>query len=157
MFNKLSIPPTEDPTPKRLTPQQMGDWNGFVSFLDSKGYKGHTDFDTKDKNLGELAMNTYKKYNPNFSLSYNDIPSVQQGIIDSRNFAINQLKTGKATLADGLDAGKDYEKFMPNVSPADGWLGSKTSSHIFPKAYLDEYENGNKVTDKKELGFVQNK
>lgn len=147
----------EDPIPKKLTTTQMQHWNEFVQFVESKGYKGSTDFDKRDTNLGKNALEAYKRINPDFSISYNDIPSVQQGIADTRNFAIDKLKGGKAKLADGLDAGKDYEKFMPNISKVDGWLGSKTSSHTFPKAYLDEFVNGQQVTDKKELGFVGNK
>ena len=157
MFNKLPLPEPTNPAPKQLTTQQMQDWNNFVSFLDTKGYKGHTDFDIKDKNLGQLAMDTYKKYNPNFSLSYSDVPAVQQGMQDVRNKFIGDFKNGKIKIQEGQDAGKDYENFMPNLSPVDGWLGSKTSSHKFPQVYLDEFLNGKQVGDRKDLGFVQNK
>lgn len=147
----------QDPTPKRLTTNQMSHWNDFVDFLEKKGYRGSREFDNKDKNMGKMAIDAYKKLNPDFSISYDDIPSVQQGIQDVRNYSIAQLKSGKATLKEGLDAGKDYENFMPNLSPTDGWLGSKTSFHTFPKAFLNEYSNGEKITDKKDLGFVGNK
>lgn len=147
-------PPSEEPAPKKLTSTQMQHWNGFVDFLDSKGYKGSKDFDNKDQKLGQLAMDSYKKQNPDFSLTLANIPAVQKGILETREHAISQLKTGKATLEKGLDAGKDYQNFMPNLSKPDGWLGSKTSSHKFPESFLNEYENGQKVTDMKPMGFV---
>ena len=144
----------EEPTPKKLTSTQMQHWNGFVDFLDSKGYKGSKDFDNKDQRLGQLAMDAYKKQNPDFSVTYADIPAVQQGILETRQHAINQFKTGKAKLKEGLDSGKDYENFMPNLSNPDGWLGSKTSAHKFPESFLNEYVNGQQVTSMKPMGFV---
>ena len=154
LSNQPPPEPEEKPQPKKLSDVQMSDWNKFIDFLESKGYRGSTEFDKKDKNLGQVAFDAYKKLNPNFTLNYADIPSVQQAILDLRKSEIEKLKAGKAKLAEGLDAGKDYEKFMPNLSPVDGWLGSKTSAHKFPMAFLNEYINGQKVTDMKPQGFV---
>lgn len=146
--------PPEPTEAKKITPQQMQHWNDFIGFIESKGYKGSTEFDKKDQNLGKLALETYKKQHPDFSINYEDVPLIQQGLQDVRTRFINDLKTGKSKLQEGQDAGKDYEKFMPNLSPVDGWLGSKTSSHKFPSAYLNEFVDGKQVTDMKPLGVV---
>ena len=155
LFNK-----EEDPNPKLkpLSAGEMQQWNGLVDFIEKKGYKGSEEFNNRDTNLGKMAFDAYKKQNPNFTLKYEDVSRVQQGIQEVREDIISDLKSGKAKVKEGQDVGKDYEHVMANTSAVDGWMGSKTSSHRFPKVFLDEYNASNKkITDNAELGFSADK
>lgn len=110
-------------------------WNGFVDFIASKGLKGSTDLDKKDKNLSQTLFAEYN-YLHNQNVDYTTfVTRVQLSIIDYRNRAITQIKTGHAFL-DGYvkgDSTYNFDKnFMLGLSKADSWSGSKTTSWKFP-------------------------
>ena len=115
-----------------LTNDMKSQWNGLIDYLDKRGYKGSPDLDNRDTRLGERLMNEYKAQNPHFTLTYDQIPVIQQGLQDYRTEALKKIKSGGATV-DGL---KDDSEFMAGLSPSDGWLGSKTSSWKYPTATL---------------------
>jgi|SRR6185312_1137503 len=121
-----------------LTLKQKQDWNQFVDYIDKVGYKGSPLLDNKDKKLGSQLMDEYRKINPNFSLTYDNVPDVQQGLLDYRNGVIDDYKKGKVSVP-GI---KSPDEIMPGLSPADGWLGSKTSSYKFPGATMTQNING---------------
>lgn len=64
--------PTAPANYKTTTPQQRSEWN---SFLDYAGKK-NVDFD-KDPKVGANLMTEYKKTNPSFSLTPNDLQRIQ--------------------------------------------------------------------------------
>lgn len=119
----------EDPA---LTPQAKSKWNQFVDYLDKSGYKGNALLDDRNKGLGVRLMNQYKNINPSFDLNYEQVKQVQQELQDYRSKVVQDYKAGKVKI-DGI---KSPDEFMADLSPADGWLGSKTSSHKFPVAML---------------------
>lgn len=132
MISQQQIPPPG------LTPQQRMQWNMFVDYLDKQGVKGSPILDQKDKNLGQYYFDKFASTNPGLSITYKDVPRVQQELQDYRNNLIGQWKSGKIQ---GNDI-KTENDIMPNLSPADGWLGSKTSSYKYPTASATVVVNG---------------
>jgi len=126
--------------PPQLTPVQKQQWNQFIDYLDKTGYKGNTMLDDRDKNLGQFLFDKYRHETPGVTITYQDVPRIQQAMIDNRKEAVNLYKTGKAQF----DV-NDESEIMPNLSAVDGWLGSKTSSHKFPVA-MATINNKGKVT-----------
>lgn len=121
-----------------LSNQQKNDWNRFIDFTDQQGYKGNPLLDERDKNLGLYLMQKYQSLNPKTSITYQDVPRVQAELQDYRNHLVDLYKSGKASV-DGI---KSEDEIMPDLSPVDGWLGSKTSSHKFPVANMTQNNNG---------------
>ncbi len=117
-----------------LTPSQKQEWNGFIDYLEKSGYKGSPQLDNKNTALGASLLEQYRKVNPKFSLTYDNVRDVQQDLQDYRKSMIDQYKQGKIVV-DGI---KSEDEIMPGLSDVDGWLGSKTSSWRFPKAVLKE-------------------
>lgn len=128
-------------TPPPLTPAQRQQWNSFIDYLDKSGYKGSPVLDDRDKKLGQFLFDKYRHETPGVTITYQDVPRVQQDLQDSRNEAVNLYKTGKAKF----DV-KDESEIMSGLSPVDGWLGSKTSSHKFPVAVATVNNQGNVAT-----------
>jgi hypothetical protein len=124
--------PADMPNPpgKPLTTEQRNQWNQFIDYLDKTGYKGNSLLDDKDKALGKQLMSKYKQVNPQFNLTYDNVPDVQQALQQYRTEALKQIHSGKAVV-EGVKSDND---FMPGLSKVDGWLGSKTSSYKFPQA-----------------------
>lgn len=141
---ELVTPPVVGPGPQvpPLTPQQKADWNNFLDFTQKEGYMGNPILDDRNKNLGNYLMQKYRALNPHATITYNDVPRVQQELQDYRNNLVNQYKSGHAVMDDI----KSEDEIMPGLSPADGWLGSKTSSHRFPVAALTVNNNGKVAT-----------
>lgn len=122
--------------PAQLSTDQKGQWNSYVDYLEKRGYKGNTQLDNRDTNLGQRLLNEYKAQNPHFTLTYEQIPVIQQGIQNVRNDFINRWKKGAQ-----VEGVKTADDIMSNVSPVDGWLGSKTSSYKFPVADITHTNN----------------
>lgn len=114
-----------------LNTQQKNDWNNFIDFVDKQGYKGNPVLDDRNKQLGLFLMQKYKSLNPKTSVTYQDVPRIQQELQDYRNTLVGQYKKGLVAPDESVKTEADI---MPNLSPVDGWLGSKTSSHKFPVA-----------------------
>jgi len=128
---------TQQPPPG-LTPLQRAHWNMFVDYLDKQGVKGSPLLDQRDKNLGQYYFQKFASTNPGLSITYNDVPKIQQELQDYRANLINQWKAGKIQ-GDGI---KTEDDIMPNLSGVDGWLGSKTSSYKYPTASATVTQNG---------------
>lgn len=124
--------PTTTPG-KKLTTVQKQNWNNFIDYLDKAGYKGSTDLDNRDTNLGKNLLAKYNTVNPNAQINYEDVPSVQGELQNYRQVLVNKWKAGTVGVNTPI---KSDDEIMPNLSPVDGWLGSKTSSYKFPTATL---------------------
>lgn len=125
---------------KTLTSVQKEHWNKFVDFLEKSGYKGNAELDNRDKTLGQDLLAKFNKQYPESQLSYQDVPLVQTELQNYRQQLVNKWKAGQAS-GDGI---KDESEIMPGLSPVDGWLGSKTSSHRFPVATLTQTDGTKK-------------
>ena len=124
--------PQQGPQAPPLTDKQKQDWNQFIDFTEKEGFKGNPILDDRDKHLGLYLMQKYKSMNPKSTITYNDVPRVQQELLDYKSHLVNQYKQGLIAPSDTI---KNPETdIMPDLSPRDGWLGSKTSSHKFPVA-----------------------
>lgn len=129
--------------PPELTPSQKNQWNAFVDYMDKSGYKGSQLLDDKDKNLGQFMFDKFKQTTPGITLTYMDVPRVQQDLQNYRNNLVTQYKAGKIAPDESI---KSEDDIMAGLSPVDGWLGSKTSSHKFPVAMATSNVNGNVTT-----------
>lgn len=158
---------------RKLTPTEMGFWNGFVDYVNTKGYKGNPDLDVRDKGLSSNLYNEYAKQQ-NFNISYDHfIPTVQANIKQQRQMLIDNARKGQVVL-DGLvdrfgknntlDVGDEElnKRFMPGLSQVDGWAGSRTTSYKFPMANppkVTGFIPGDNLQDqkkyKKALDFTQ--
>lgn len=121
-----------------VTESEQDLWNGFVDYVDQKGYKGSTELDNRNQNLSRSLWNDYSR-SIGSELKYDEfIPRVQTSIEDYRNRAIERIKNGQATLnnysTDEVNSQDfDWDKnFMKDLSVVDGWAGSKTTSWKFP-------------------------
>jgi hypothetical protein len=119
--------------------QKKTEWNGFIDYLKNKGMSGNKMLDARDTNLGKQLLEQYKTENPTVSLNYEDVPVIQQWFNKYRNDAWNAISKGKAKTDVAT-----IDEFMPNLSPVDGWLGSKTSQTYFPRY----------IKDGKDMGFA---
>lgn len=103
-----------NPTPSAEAPAANGNvmqqWNSYVDWLDSKGMKGSPELDKGDK--GFQMMEMYRKENPSFTLTKDDIGVIQQRLQDYRSFAIDSIKQGKMKVNYG---GK--EAFYKDLTP----------------------------------------
>lgn len=133
MLNGL-LPGGEEPTPKRrLSPQEMIEWNGFLDHLKTRGVQGSKILDKKDHNLGEQLFNEYKQSNPNISIDYSIVPIVQ----NEHNLFAQQAREFAKRKGD-----PNADKLYSDNSKVDGWLGSKTSQQYFVPATLKTITNG---------------
>ena len=123
-------------------------WNGFVDFVDSKGLKGSTDLDNRDKSLSKDLWNEYSSSN-NLNLEYEQfIPAVQKEIQNYRATAIDRIKSGQSRFKDFTneqvnDPSFDWDNnFMKGLSDVDGWAGSRTTSWKFPSSVIKNKSTG---------------
>lgn len=146
MAIKLSVKklPNDD---GNITNKLRKDWNDYVSWLDTKGLKGHPSLDSND--LGGKMVEQYQKENPNTLVSRQSIPAIQQEFQKYRDYVLNQVKAGKATLSPGVTP----DNFMYNLSKVDGIPGQRTTSFQFPQSYLKTFESGNLVSNENK-GFA---
>jgi hypothetical protein len=119
--------PAQPPTPPPLTNQQKTDWNSFLDFTDKEGYKGNPILDDRSKQLGQYLMQKYRTLNPKATITYDDVPRVQQSLQDYRNQVVQKWRADHSVMPV-----KSEDEIIPGLSDVDGWLGSKTSSHKFP-------------------------
>ena len=113
------------------TPEQRANWNRFLSFLRINGYGGSTDLDKKDMSLGLKLLDEYNKRNPDKAVPKEFIPVAQYEA---------ELLTAKRRLPQMQDElGETAYMMMPEnfrkreLSPIDGWLGSRTSRLYYPE------------------------
>lgn len=125
------------PQPRRLTPQELQQWNMFLDYVKTEGYEGSADLNNKSKNLGASLFAKFKKANPNVTINYDIVPSVQTEM---------QYMKQEAQAFDARH-GKPNSEVMAGISPVDGWFGSKTSSYRFPNLIVKN-QNGQTIEDK---------
>lgn len=127
--------PPEENNPV-ITNKLRKDWNDYVSFLESKGMKGKPELD-KD-GLGFKMIDEYRKVNPNTLVSKETIIPIQKEFQNYRNWSLDQIKQGKAKLAEGVTP----ENYMRALSIIDGIPGQRTTSFRFPESYLTTFNDG---------------
>lgn len=130
------------PTPP-LTPQQMQEWNSLLDHIKSKGYEGSEQLD-HDKKLGESLFNEWKQKNPQATINYDVVKTVQGHMQKLRDSAQDFAARHNDPNAKNI---------MSNVSKVDGFLGSKTSQFRFPQMTMNELQNNNLVSSTN-LGLV---
>lgn len=121
---------------KPLTTSQKMEWNGFLRYLYKNGYYGNKDLDTgADKT--DYLMNLYRKANPEFTLTKEDVPRVQyeidmmkRGFLPDRNGSMVNIKN--TPFASLIPRGQQDK----NMSRIDGRIGSLTSQESFPIASI---------------------
>lgn len=134
----------DEPKSRQLTPKEMQEWNSFLDFVKLKGYEGSSELNKKDKRLGESLFSEFKKFNPNVSINYDIVPSVQ-----------SEMQRLKSTAQDFAARHNDpnAKNIMSDISPVDGWFGSKTSQFRFPEMISQQFNNNN-LQSNQNLGLV---
>lgn len=132
---------------KPLTNQNRQDWNDYITWLRSKGLAGNPMLDKGG--YGIQVLQQYIKQNPKTSLTLDLIQPIQEDFSNYRNYALQQIKSGKGVFQEGTNEAN----FMQSLSQLDNYAGSKTTSHIFPREYLTYIEN-NKPISTVDKGFV---
>lgn len=129
----------DKPDPKeKLTPQQMRDWNAYVSWLEKKGYAGSKDLDKKETGLARNLLTQFIKENPTTSITYEDVKKVQLEMQKVRD----SVQAFSARRGDA-----NASKLMGGISSVDGWPGSRTTSYKFPDLQETSYHNNQLVSD----------
>ena len=126
-----------------LTPEQKSNWNRFVDFVAMQKMANSPLLDQRNKKVGMMLLNKYNMANPQYQVSPDFIPHVQQDLHDYRDQLVANWKAGKAQV-DGVKSEADI---MPGLSPVDGWPGSKTLSHKFPVAVVVDPKTNAVVKD----------
>ncbi|HEY9664876.1 MAG TPA: hypothetical protein V6C65_41075, partial [Allocoleopsis sp.] len=121
---------------RTLKPEEMSQWNQYLDFVKSKGYEGSAELNVRNKKMGENLFNEFKKANPNVTIGYDIVPSVQAEMVKLRDQAQSFARRRNDPNAD---------KIMSNISAVDGWFGSQTSQFRFPSMTYQEYNNGQLV------------
>lgn len=130
-----------------LSNKNRQDWNEYITWLRSKGLAGNPALDRNG--YGIQVLQQYIKQNPKTSLTVDLVQPIQEDFSNYRNYALQQIKSGKSTFANGVNE----NNFMQSLSQLDNYAGSKTTSHIFPREYLTYIENSKPISTV-DKGFV---
>jgi hypothetical protein len=142
-----TTPTTKTPAPSPptgyapLKPEQRQQWNDFLDYVDKQGLSGSTKLDARDQSLGLGLMAKYKKANPDFSITPEDLPKIQydQYLLRKGDSYPTLSPQALSYVRNGLNPA-----YMARaVSPVDGWLGSLTSKLYYPTATRAD-NHGNK-------------
>ena len=136
--------PTKPTPPRRLNPNEMNQWNQYLDFVDKKGFKGSKDLDNRDKGLGASLFNEFKQSNPNISIGYDIVPSVQHEMQQQKKWQSDFLNR-KGTPADDP---------MGNISKTDGWFGSLTSQERFVPTTQKTLNSSGQLVGSTNLGLM---
>jgi hypothetical protein len=79
-----------------VNPALMQQWNQYVDWLDSKGMKGSPELDKGD--TGFKMMEAYRKENPSFNLTKDDVGVIQQNLQQYRDFSLSNIKDNKTKI-----------------------------------------------------------
>jgi hypothetical protein len=145
--------PNGDKKPVVINNQVRQAFNDYVMWLRGKGMAGKPELDKNG--LGKKYLADYIKENPKTILTPDLIAPIQQDLLKYKDYALNQVRLGKAVFQSGVNA----DNFMQDLSPEDGYGGSRTTSHIYPREYLNYLDAQNNLLQTKDLGFAttQNK
>lgn len=124
--------PQQPTPPAKLTPEQKTNWNKFIDFVNTQKMAGSLLLDQRNKQVGMGLLQKFNFANPQNALDLGIVPKVQQELQDYRANIVNQWKSNPQTIPDA----KSENEIMPNLSPVDGWPGSKTLSKKFPTAQM---------------------
>jgi hypothetical protein len=109
---------------------------------------GSPDLDKND--FGNVMLNQYLRENPDSFLKPEMIKPIQADFANYRQFALDQVKQGKASFAPGADE----NNFMTSLSKLDAWPGSETTKHQFPSQYLQHLDEQGKLLSTQNKGFA---
>lgn len=124
-------------------------WNDYVGWLRQKGIAGHPELDKNG--LGHSMLDQYLRENQGSYLSKDMIPAIQSDFQNLKAYSLDQVKKGKASFAEGVNE----QNFMQNLSDADGYPGQFTTSHIYPREYMNYLDEQNKPIKTEDKDFVQ--
>ena len=120
----------KDKPARSITNREREDWNKYVDYLRSKGIAAKPDLDKNG--LGFKYLDEYVKANPSTTLSRDVILPIQKDLLDYRQYQINNVKSGKAQFAEGVNE----QNFMNHLSKVDGYPGQFTTSVKYPFEYM---------------------
>lgn len=161
---------------KHITVKKMDEWNQFVKWLNKTTVEDLAPYiETEYKGSGKLAGNSimnhedysdvvlevYKDLFPQTTLTKADIKPIQTQINDYRNWVIkSHIEGGGFTNKNNkihfdYPVSSDYSNFMRSSSKSgeDGIVGVFTSQILFPRAYMQYFVDGKKVSTA-DLGYV---
>ena len=131
-----------------ITNQHRADWNGYVKWLETQKMRGNPELDKGD--MGKQMLAKYIKQNPKTSLTLDIVQPIQADFSNYRNYALEQVKSGKAVLEKGVTP----ETFMAELSKLDAYPGSLTTRHSFPYNYMNFLDQKGKLEKVENKGFA---
>ena len=132
----------------KVSNQNRADWNAYVDFLRTKGVAANPALD-KD-GLGFKYFDEYVKSNPKTSLTRDVILPIQKDLLDYRQYQLNNIKSGKAMFAEGVNE----QNFMNHLSKVDGYPGQFTTSVKYPYEFMRYKDNVNNTDTTINKGFA---
>lgn len=139
----------KEKNPPKIDNSVRQEWNNFIGWLDKKGLKGSPTLDHND--LGGKMIDEYRKEHPDTPLTREMVIPIQKEFSNYRNWAINQIESGRGAYAPGTNK----DNFLQSLSIVDGIPGQRTTSFSFPLSYLNTFDNGKLVDTKKDFATVQ--
>lgn len=134
----------KDSTPKPsggyrpTTVDQRNQWNNFLKYLYTTGDYGNKELDQGDDKTA-LLLESYRKINPNFTITKDDVPSIQ--------YEISMIKKGEIPNGEGgfkKNTNQGFQSLISKlykqqvISPVDGRIGSLTSQQPYPVASTED-------------------
>lgn len=115
-----------------LSQDERQQWNNFIRYINvEKKMGGDKALDARDKSLGNQLMEEYRKKNPNFTITPDQIQNIQYEFNMMRD--LNALPD-QSNLNDNVKTIiRDYYPPEREISGTDGWLGSLTSKQAYPE------------------------
>ena len=142
-------PPAAPANYTPLKPEERQQWNDFLDYVDKQGLGGSTKLDARDQKLGLNLMQQYKKANPNFTLTPDDVQRVQYDQYLLRKG--DSYPTLTQPQLQYVRSGLNPAYMQREVSQPDNWFGSLTSKEYYPiaqRASKDaKYNFGTSVED----------
>lgn len=127
---------------KPSTPQQRTAWNKFLQYLYKQGVSGSKDLDVRDRSLGMKHLEEFNKTNPDFIVDQTFIPTAQyEQTLMRKQGKFPGLTDEQSKMIYGYMGDTFRNK---EVSPVDGWLGSKTSQLAYNPILKSGDSYGNK-------------
>jgi hypothetical protein len=133
-----------------LNAKDFQNWNNLIKYAQAKKIQPEV-LDANDK-VGYGIIDEYNQVNPDQTFDRNKVRDIQQLMLDYRNKSIERMKSVPKWAAGDIyeKFGEDFSGFMPNLSGADNFPGSKTLNWSVPKEYIHDVNTS--TTDV--LGFA---
>lgn len=124
---------------QELSVEVKSAWDQYVSWLGQKGLKGSPELDKGTKGIEMLQQ--FVQEHPGTPLSLDLVVDIQNYFKEYREWLIKEVLAKRVVLEGNIT----IEQLMERLSDKDGYPGSWTTSHLFPKDKTITYAHAVKI------------